>query len=116
MAQPKTRLIQDDTVLLPDVIASQVVREVEVWAGGELPDRETLVTSLSAKAQHIYEANKRFRNKLRSKSNAGRDYLYTFMRHWLYAELNGLALGNKIPSGFANGKPIGLRKEQADVN
>ena len=53
------------------------------------------------------EANRDVRRKLRAAGNAGREYLYAFMRHWLYGLLKAEQprLAARLPERFANGLP-----------
>lgn len=92
--------IENDTPLLPVVVADAVVREVEQF-GGELANRDSLVTILADKAETIYQNNPRFRRRIRAVY--GREYLYAFMRHWLTGELSGYVNGKKLPESFAVG-------------
>ncbi len=83
------RTISDDTPILPDVVARRVVEDVERFTGC-VPARHTVyIQQLVTRAEALYLHNPSFRQKIRSQAaggNAGRDYLYTFMRHW-YAGL-----------------------------
>ena len=97
--------IETDTPLLPFVIAEAVVQEAQVFLQCELP--EGCAVRLAAKAEHLYEANRDVRRKLRAAGNAGREYLYAFMRHWLYGLLKAEQprLAARLPERFANGLP-----------
>lgn len=100
--------IEDDTALMPHVIADGVIGEVARFLRRDIPDREQIAARLDARANHIYRTNERFRKQMRSKSNSGRDHLYAFMRHWLAADLKRHFPGiyEKLPQTFANGEPL----------
>ena len=73
--------------------------------------RAELVPLLVKKAEAVYTSNGSFQKKLRAKGNAGRDWLYAFMQHWLAAELKKrlpdifAQLIKDLP-GYANGQPM----------
>ena len=104
MKQPRT--IETDTPLLPRFIAEAVVADAGGFLKTELP--EDFARRLAERAEHLYRVNSDVRRKLRAKGNAGRDYLYSFMRHWLHglikAELPGLVV--RFPASFALGPPL----------
>src|SRR5579859_380365 len=74
--------IERETMLLPEVIADNVVGELERFLGGGLLGARE---HLAEFAETVYANNDNFRRLLRSRSNRGRDSLYAFMRHWLTA-------------------------------
>lgn len=47
-----------------------------------LSEVKLLKTYLCERAETHYQYNEDFNKKVKSKSNKGRDYLYTFMYHW----------------------------------
>lgn len=100
------RPIAEETVILPELIADNVVHELGVYLyrthGTELQDHEKLVTVLADRAEHLYRVRPDIRKKFRRNNTYGRDWLYTFMRHWLAAELKD----SRIPARFANGEPL----------
>lgn len=100
------RPISEETVILPDVIADSIVREVERYLYNldktELQDREKYVNVLTDTAERLYRVRPDIRVKFRRNNTYGRDWLYTFMRHWLAAELKD----SRIPTSFANGEPL----------
>ena len=77
----ETTRIEDETPLLPRVVAEAVWEEASVWLGEQLP--RDWINQLSAMAQAVYARNPRFRSLLRRRGNAGRDWLWSFTRHWL---------------------------------
>lgn len=107
MGQPLTSRIEDETILLPCVIAECVVAELSRYLGEELHagDHE-LANKLVARAEGIYEANWRWRRSM--KLSGGRDALYMWMRHWLSGELytSRQDLSRRIPSDFKRGLKI----------
>jgi hypothetical protein len=112
VSKPISTRIEDDTAILPWVVADCVIREIEryLWPKGDQGLRgpnasDDLADKLAEKANTVYQHNKRFRKAIRSKNgNYGRDYLYSFMRHWVAGEC--LDRGLSVPASFANGAPI----------
>ena len=101
---PRSRVsIEQDTIILPHVVADTVSREV--IAGGDLQNQAA--AWLAARADEVYLANEDFAKKVRASGNKGRDYLYMFMRHWLASWLkkNAPAVSRSLPSEYANGLP-----------
>jgi len=107
------RNIEDDTPILPHVIAEQVVREFVIYMH-ELHQIDLMEQSADAEeyldnfAQQVYKNNESFRKNIRAKGNKGRDTLYAFMRHWLsgYAKDHWPQAYRLIPSGFKIGEPM----------
>jgi hypothetical protein len=75
--------IEADTPIVPQAVAMGVWEEACVWLDEELP-REW-VKKLVVRANFIYAHNPRFRQSIRRPGNAGRDFLWIFIRHWLCA-------------------------------
>jgi hypothetical protein len=104
------RTIEQDTPILPYVIADSVIRELARYLHREhsidLDNAADLETALSSKADRCYQHNAFFAKRIRGAS--GRDYLYAFMRHWLSAEVcdQRPGLRYKIPARFMNGIEI----------
>ena len=98
--------IAEETVILPDVIAESVCREVSLYLyrnhGTVLADHAKHAETLINRAERIYRARPDIRKKFRRNNTYGRDWLYTFMRHWLAGELKD----SRVPASFANGQPI----------
>lgn len=113
----RERFIERDTPILPYVLASSVIEEVE-RAFPFLPAddadyrrvMEELTTALTARAHGCYQGE-RFRRKVQGRGNTGRDFLAMFMRHWLTALLQTHApvTARKLPQTFALGQPLALR-------
>lgn len=131
----RTSRIEDDTAILPGVVAESVVHEVVAFltkndlddlAGTLYRDQQKFIKALWKKAQEVYTKNSDFKKKIRQRGNKGRDSLYSFMRHWLvdlfnkspsYRQLNGV-----LPSSYAMGRaltaglPLGKGDLQGDVS
>jgi hypothetical protein len=113
-AKQKTpKNIEDETPILPWIVADAVISELETHLACPLRGPECsheLADMLSDHANKIYKHNEQFRKRIRSKADggdAGRDWLYAFMRHWLTAVaiMRGIRR-ERIPAEFAIGKPI----------
>jgi len=91
--------------LVPHAAAEQIVEEVERITQSQVPDAARLVEHLVQHAEEIAAANESFRRKLHGK--LGREWLYTFMRHWLAAELKRSqpAVFRRLPPRYAMGAP-----------
>ena len=100
------RNIETDTPLLPLFIAEAVVAEASGFLKTELPD--DLARRLAERAEHLYQVNSDVRRKLQAKGNAGRDYLYSVMRHWLHGlhKAEQPRLADRLPASFALGHPV----------
>lgn len=116
------RTIGEDTAIMPDLIAEAVVEIANRLLGGSSPDgvfdeRDIgiYIGRLAEQAETLYASNTDFRKKIRSNANhgnAGRDYLYAFMQHWLASRLLKDS-GNRpewhralVDSGFSVGSPV----------
>ena len=98
--------LERDTLLMPEVIAENVVREVEQFLGEEIPVR--YLGWLAAKAERCYAGHRQFHKLMRGRGDAPRDRLHVFMRHWL-AGLLGLERPDLLaclPMGFSNGSKL----------
>jgi hypothetical protein len=95
------------TQALSKIIAEMVCEEVERYTGQTL-DRN-LISKLAQRARDVYANNRPLRLRLNGKGNTGRDILYSFMRHWLSAELidtNAEVWGLIKNTGFSNGEAL----------
>ena len=103
---PGPARIEDDTPIVPHAIASAVWEEAGAWLGEELP-REWRAR-LNERAEALYASNARVRRRLRGSGNGGRDWLWTFMRHWLTALIwqHRPDLHARLPAGFSVGHPL----------
>ena len=105
------KTISEETVILPVVVAGAVIHELTLYLHGkgiELKANDNLANKLADKAEHCYTKNPAFRRRLQSQANrgqAGRDWLYAFMRHWLSAEFpHGSLVHRNLPYNFCVGK------------
>jgi hypothetical protein len=78
--------IERDTPIVLSAMAESVCQEAAVLLGMEL-DLGHYVDYLVKYANAVYEHNEDFRSKVKGKGNKGRDYLWSFMQHWLTAEI-----------------------------
>src|SRR5436190_843980 len=78
-----TRRIERDTPIIPRAVAEAVWEEACVYLDTTLPRH--WIMELTTRAEEIYHHSSHFRKLLRSRDNAGRDYLWFFTRHWLAA-------------------------------
>ena len=110
----KEHIIEKETMLLPSVVADCVIQELECWFRQAFHMREEMHAALCERAQGCYQHNERFRKWLK-RPKQGRDYLYSFMRHWLTGEVKDRypALYPKLPYEYWNGRdPQGQQKEE----
>lgn len=116
----KAHRIEDDTAILPWVVAETVIGEVSGYLHrrGEsglseklYAARDEITDRLAARADVIYAANARFRKQIQASGNRGRDQLYVFMRHWLASDLKKHmpAAYRALPAEFANGEELPRR-------
>ncbi|HLX60672.1 MAG TPA: hypothetical protein VKX17_05265 [Planctomycetota bacterium] len=98
--------LESETPLLPELVAQRVLGEAERWLEVRLPDEWT--RSLARRAAACYQRNPRFRYWLRRPGNAGREWLYAFMRHWLSALIlrNRPHLYRALPFDYCVGAPL----------
>lgn len=120
--------ISRDTPLMPWIIADTVCAEASLYLNSEIPLR--YVDALDQKAERCYARGslkptsknrssaaisyQHFRQRIRARGNAGRSWLYAFMRHWLFALLtrNHPTLARRLPREYAIGHPIPLQNEK----
>ena len=97
-------MIEEDTALLPLVVADRICREAARFLDDATPLEHA--AALAERAETVYASNQAFKRKLRAV--AGRDTLDAFMRHWLTALIKeqSLALYRRLPQSFAVGKPL----------
>ena len=108
--------IEGDTGIMLDVVGDAVIQQashiLDIDLRSTQPD---LVGWMTGYAEAVYANNPHFRKKIQSnanKGNAGRDWLYSFMQHWLSAEiLRRCGEGEKskirnalVSSGFSTGR------------
>lgn len=102
--------IEDDTPILPHIVADAVIGEVERCTPLELSTAEErdLADRLADRANAVYAKNDRFRRKIRGRGDLGRDALYAFMRHWLASELKKIRprVFAQLPQRFMVGEEL----------
>jgi hypothetical protein len=98
--------LEQDTPLRPRAVAEGVWEEASLWLGEPLPRR--WLRELIAEANTVYAHNARFRRRLRANSDAGREHLWMFARHWLAALMQERRphLYARLPREFSNGEPL----------
>jgi hypothetical protein len=99
-------LFEQATGICPLYIAWRVTDEVEQHYRVRL--QATAVDHLVRRAERVFAHNDTWRRKVRGQR--GRDYVVSFMRHWLSAYLCAQAprLFEQLPSSFQNGEPLPL--------
>jgi len=104
--QRRTRLVDLETPIVPRAIAEGVCEEASVWLRRPLPAQ--WVRDLAVRANTVYTHNARFRRKVRAGGNAGRDYLWMFMRHWLAAIVlrHDRSLFARLPDSYGVGAAL----------
>jgi hypothetical protein len=109
---PGPARIEHDTPIVPHAIASAVWEEACAWLGEELP-REWLAR-LTERAEAVYASNARVRRRLRGPGNGGRDWLWTFTRHWLAALIwhHRPDLRARLPDSFNVGHPLPFKPDR----
>lgn len=109
----KPRTIEQDTPILPDVVARTIIEDVRNFTGRRFSREGMYLQALVERAAGLYLHSPSFRKKIRAAGNSGRDYLYAFMRHW-YA---GILMDNEsvavyqlrqagVWNDFANGRAL----------
>ncbi|MBU6231377.1 hypothetical protein KGP36_01810 [Patescibacteria group bacterium] len=118
--------IEEETTLLPHVIAESVVRDLECSFDSAIPDRmlpaeprygfpeiktrEDLINALADRANFFYQKpdNQGVGFRVKMKRHSGRSTLTSFMRHWVTAMLKCTVNGERIPdlwSWYGQGMP-----------
>ena len=102
-APDRARRIEQETPVVPRAIAEAVCEEAGAWLQQPLPRR--WVRELIAHANTVYDHDARFRRKVSAKGDAGRDWLWMFMRHWFGALLKNRRpqLFDRLPASFSIG-------------
>ena len=104
----KNAIFEDETALIPGMIATLVWEEACRFLDADLP--KGWIPQLARKAKTIYSHNLRFRAVLRRPGCSGRDSLYAFMRHWLAALLlkYDATLFHRLPDSYTTGRELPL--------
>jgi len=111
---PEESALVREACLMPYIVADHVICELvryldlQTTAGSALPGRlyamrEGLSESLAKRAEACYAANRRDRFGKLLRGRNGRDWIRTFMRHWLSAELIDTPFFQLIPDDFKRG-------------
>ena len=98
--------IEDETPVIPRAVAECVCEEASVWLGEPFPC--AWVAELAECANVVYQHNAGFRRLLRRRGNAGREWLWAFMRHWLCSLLASRRpdLHRRLPASYAVGRDL----------
>ena len=98
--------IESDTPIVARAIMEAVCEEAGVWLGQPLPRR--WIRELTARANAVYARNPRFRRKVRASGDSGRDYLWTFTRHWLAGLMweRRPQSHTRLPNSYGVGHPL----------
>lgn len=104
------RSIEADTGIMVDVVAEAVWEEARRLLDQDLP--QEYVPGLAAQAEGLYLNSASFAKRIRSnarRGNAGRDWLYAFMRHWLASMIRAQSaeLARKLPGRWVMGEMEG---------
>jgi hypothetical protein len=102
-AAPQISGIMRDTPLVPRAAAEQVLDEASRLVHKHLP--RDWAEMLAQRAEATYENGIRFRRRIQSLGDEGREWLWAFMRHWLAALIlkERPDLFRKLPIGYAAG-------------
>jgi len=111
------RSITKDTLILPHAVAEAVVSEVVSYLTLRGHEREadeidgrrrSIEKKLTDDAERICAKNRGFQRMLNAGGNRGRDWLYSFMRHWLASQLLATGRGTYelLPRTFAMGRGL----------
>lgn len=103
--------IKTDTPIIPGAVAVAVWEEACVWLEVELP--RSWIVILAVRANEIYAHNPRFRQLLRRSGTAGRDWLWSFTRHWLAAMISRKdeRLYAQLPASYSIGRDLPDRRQ-----
>lgn len=104
----RKRTIEDDTPIMPDVIAEGTVEKVErtykIRLGRAYVDR------LVKRQATLYATSAPWRRKMNAAGNRGRDTLYAFMLHWLAADMKQHGVASDVVDNVARaawyGEPL----------
>ena len=105
--------LEAETPIVAIAVARQVVEEATRWLGEPLPSR--YAAGLAHRARRVFAHSGPYRRRMASAGEAGRDWVYALMRHWLAARLQEERPGAyaRLPRGFALGEELaGGRKPE----
>jgi hypothetical protein len=94
---------------VPSAVATVVWEEASLYLKHKLP--RSWITDLTTRANDIYQHDRRFRQLMRQPGNRGRDWLWSFTRHWLAGMLSKQRpqLFARLPTDFAVGRALHIR-------
>ena len=95
--------------VVPRAVAEAVLEEAQALLGEPLP--VSWVQRLSRKAETVCSYNAQFRRRIHGQGEAGREWLWSFTRHWFAAILRRERpeLFLRLPSSYALGKSVPSR-------
>ena len=113
----KGKNIEDETPLMPWIVADAIIDEVVQFAKDkvEIPEDIYILSDITSDyANSIYKANPSIRKKIKGKN--GREELYKWMRHWLASELKKAYpdIFNLLPNSFIYGASLKANKKDFD--
>lgn len=102
--------IEEDTPILPSVVAETVIEKVNACHGTRLGSK--YVAKLVHRQALLYARNSEWRKWMRARGNKGRDTLYEFMFHWLASEIRKThpTVSKSVAEYAANGQPMVCRR------
>ena len=100
------RRIEHVTPVVPRAVAEGVWEEACVWLDEALPP--AWIQRLEVRANVTFTRNARFRQTIRRGGDAGRDWLWAFMRHWLAAMIRRRdpRLYARLPAEYSAGREL----------
>lgn len=102
------RWLDRDTPLLPRIVAESICGEAATFLRDDLPMQ--YAARLAARAVRLYACNAAFARRMRAPGNTGREWLRSFMRHWLasYLSRDHRRLFDRLPSSYCVGEPLAV--------
>jgi hypothetical protein len=96
--------IANSTPIIPGAIAFAVWNEASGILSVDLP--RSWIAQLACHAEVVFRHNPKFRARVCAGGNSGRDYLWSFMRHWLCGMLfeHDPSLRARLPKGYEVGR------------
>jgi len=96
----------DDHVLVPEIVAACVVRELMLALDLRRFPHRRWADWLSRRAHALYRLDRRFRARMNGPHE--REYCYTYLRHWLYIGLHksGWRYADVLPPEMREGHPV----------
>jgi hypothetical protein len=73
----RTKSISESTDIIPAMLAETIVSQYKI------DNKQESASYLVERAESHFKGNSQFRKGVKQKENKGRDYLESFMRHWL---------------------------------